>query len=117
MNAKMIAPLVIVAVSISLESPVSAQLPATSNSSLNDYSLTGDSLVGIDHRTAEDDFGKFFEQSPASVSNNNEGKDAIAQESPYQESLSSPNTSVFFVPAQSFNGNDGAQVQLDLGNR
>jgi hypothetical protein len=116
MKTKIIAPLLIVAAYLSLESPVAGQSPATSTLNAKDYSLTGDSLVGIDQRNAQEDFNKFFEQNPQPISNHNEGQDRNSPELPYQESLSSPNTSVFFVPAQSFNGNDGSQVQLDLGN-
>ncbi|ACC84335.1 hypothetical protein [Nostoc punctiforme] len=114
MNAKIIALLGITAAFASLESQVYAQSPA---SSLNPgkYRLTGDSLVGIDNRTAQDDFGKFFEQTnPATISNNNR-RDKTPVKIHFNETLSQPDTSVFLTPAQSGNDNDGLQVQLDLG--
>jgi hypothetical protein len=117
MNLKMIAPLVIMTAATSLGSQVQAQSPATSNSNSKNYSLTGDSLLGIDHRTSEDDFTRFFEQNPGIVSSYNDGKNTTPKKLRLEESPSSPNTSDFFLPTQSFNGNDGAQLKLDLGNQ
>jgi hypothetical protein len=115
MNAKIIAFLGITAAFASLGSQVYAQLPA-SNSNLRQYRLTGDSLVGIDNRTAQDDFRSFFEQTnPASISNNNRRDKITPVKIRFNESLSQPDTSVFLAPAQSGSDNDGLQVQLDIG--
>ncbi|MEH2411491.1 hypothetical protein [Nostoc sp.] len=114
MNTKIIAFLAITAAFASLGSQVYAQLPA---SSLNkgQYRLTGDSLVGIDHRTAQNDFKSFFEQTnPASISNNNRRNNKTPAKIHFNESLSLPDTSVFLTPAQSGNENDGLEVQLDI---
>ncbi|MEH2316674.1 hypothetical protein [Nostoc sp.] len=114
MNTKIIAFLAITAAFASLGSQVYAQLPA---SSLNkgQYRLTGDSLVGIDHRTAQNDFRSFFEQTnPASISNNNRRNNKTPAKIHFNESLSLPDTSVFLTPAQSGNENDGLEVQLDI---
>jgi hypothetical protein len=114
MNAKIIALLGITAAFASLGSQVYAQLPP---SSLNpgQYRVTGASLLGIDNRSAQDDFRSFFEQTnPATISNNNRRDNKTPVQIRFNESLSSPDTSVFLTPAQSGNENDGLQVQLDL---
>ncbi|MEA5601900.1 hypothetical protein [Nostoc sp. UHCC 0252] len=115
MNTKIIAFLGITAAFASLGSQVYAQSPA-SNPNPRQYRLTGDSLVGIDNRTAQDDFRSFFERTnPASISNNNRRDNNTQTKIRFNESLSLPDTSVFLTPAQSGNDNDGLQVQLDLG--
>lgn len=118
MNLKMIAPLVIMTAFTSLGSQVQAQSsPATSNSNSKSYSLTGDSLVGVDHRTSQDDFTRFFEQNPGKTSTNNQGKNTTNEKLRLEKSPSLSNSPVFFLPTQSFDGNDGAQLKLDLGNQ
>jgi hypothetical protein len=115
MNTKTIAFLGIMAAFASLGSQVYAQSPA---SSLNpgQYRVTGNSLVGIDNRTAQDDFRRFFEQTnPASISNNNRTDNKTPARVQFNESLSLPDTSVFLAPAQSGSDNDGLEVQLDIG--
>lgn len=114
MNTKIIALLGITAAFASLGSPVYAQSPG-SISNREQYKLTGDSLIGIDQRTAQDDFGSFFERTnPASISNNNRRGNKTPVQPRFNESLSLPDTSVFLTPAQSGNDNDGLQVQLDI---
>ncbi|AVH69000.1 hypothetical protein [Nostoc sp. 'Lobaria pulmonaria (5183) cyanobiont'] len=113
MNAKIIALLGITAAFATLGTQVYAQSPA-SNSNPGQYRLTGDSLVGIARKTAQNDFKSFFEQTnPASISNNRRDNKTPAQIR-FNESLSQPDTSVFLTPAQSGNDNDGLQVQLDI---
>ncbi|MEA5624158.1 hypothetical protein [Nostoc sp. UHCC 0251] len=115
MNAKTIAFLGITAAFASLGSQVYAQAPASS-SNPGQYRLTGDSLVGIDNRTAQEDFQGFFEQTnPATISNNNRGGNKTPARIQFNESLSQPDTSVFLAPAQSGDDNDGLEVQLDIG--
>ncbi|MBN3898103.1 MAG: hypothetical protein HWQ41_23375 [Nostoc sp. NOS(2021)] len=115
MNANIIAFLGITAAFASLGSQVYAQSPASS-SNRQQYRLTGDSLVGIDQRTSQNDFKSFFEQTnPASISNNNRRDNKTPVKIRFNESLSLPDTSVFLAPAQSGNDNDGLQVQLDIG--
>lgn len=114
MNNKITAALAIMAALASLESSVSAQLPKPTPENVT---LTGDSLVGIDNRSAQQDFGKFFDQqNSSSPSSNNTGNNATSELRPYNESISLPDTPIFLQPAQSGNGNDGLQVQLDLGD-
>ncbi|MEH1939660.1 MAG: hypothetical protein V7L01_05475 [Nostoc sp.] len=114
MNTKIIAFLGITAAFASLGSQVYAQSPASS-SNPGQYRLTGNSLVGIDNRTAQDDFRRFFEQTnPASISNNNRTDNKTPARIQFNESLSLPDTSVFLAPAQSGSDNDGLQVQLDI---
>ncbi|MEH2083188.1 MAG: hypothetical protein V7K89_25400 [Nostoc sp.] len=114
MNAKIIAFLGITAAFASLGSQVYAQSPVT-NSNLGQYRLSGDSLVGIDRKTAQDDFRSFFEQkNPASISNNNRRDNKAPTPIRFNETLSQSDNSVFLTPAQSGNDNDGLQVQLDI---
>ncbi|MDZ8104133.1 MAG: hypothetical protein RM338_00710 [Nostoc sp. DedQUE12a] len=113
MNTKIIAFLGITAAFASLGSQVYGQsLPSSQNT--QQYTITGDSLVGIDNRTAEDDFRSFFEQTNSSNSNNNRTDNKTRTRIRFNESLSVPESSVFLTPAQSGNDNDGLQVQLDL---
>ena len=115
MNTKIIAFLGITAAFASLGSQVYAQSPA-SRSNLEQYRLTGDSLAGINNRTAQEDFRSFFEQTnPASISNNNRRGNKTPVRIQFNQSLSQPDTSVLLAPAQSGSDNDGLQVQLDIG--
>ncbi|MEH2222937.1 hypothetical protein [Nostoc sp.] len=115
MNAKIIAFLGITAAFASLGSQVYAQSPASS-SNPGQYRLSGDSLLGIDKKTAQDDFRSFFEQAnPATLSNENRRENRTPAKIRFNESLSQPDTSVFLTPAQSDSDNDGLQVQLDIG--
>ncbi|MEH1838361.1 MAG: hypothetical protein V7L20_06265 [Nostoc sp.] len=114
MNTKIIAFLGITAAFASLGSQVYAQSP-TLSSNLEKYRSTGNSLVGIDHRTAQEDFKSFFEQTnPAIISNNNRRDNKTPVKIHFNETLSQPDTSVLLAPAQSGNDNDGLQVQLDI---
>ncbi|MHC5742290.1 MAG: hypothetical protein ACYTXT_10305 [Nostoc sp.] len=115
MNAKIIAFLGITATFASLGSQVYAQSPASS-SNPGQYRLTSDSLLGIDRKTAQDDFRSFFQQTnPATLSTNNRRENKAPVKIRFNESLSQPDTSVFLTPAQSDSDNDGLQVQLDIG--
>ncbi|MEH2160295.1 MAG: hypothetical protein V7K38_04450 [Nostoc sp.] len=114
MNAKIIALFAITTAFASLGSQVYAQSPRLSPNP-GQYRSTGNSLVGIYNRTAQDDFGRFFERTnPASLSNNNRRDNKTPVKIRFNESLSQPDTSVFLTPAQSGSDNDGFQVQLDL---
>lgn len=113
MNTKIIAFLGITAAFASLGSQVYGQ-SSPSNLNIQQYTITGDSLVGIDNRTAEDDFRSFFERTNPSNSNTNRTDNKTRTRIRFNESLSLPESSVFLTPAQSGNDNDGLQVQLDL---
>lgn len=114
MNAKFIGFLGMTAAFASLGSQVYAQSP-TSSSNPGQYRLTGDSLLGIDNKTAQDDFRSFFEQTnPANISTNNRRDNKTPAKIHFNESLSQPDTSVFLAPTQSGSDNDGLQVQLDI---
>jgi hypothetical protein len=116
MNAKIIAFLGITAAFVSLGSQVYAQSPASNPNPAGQHRLSGDYLLGIDRKTAQDDFKSFFEQAnPASLSNNHRRENKAPAQIRFNESLSQPDTSVFLTPAQSGSDNDGLQVQLDIG--
>ena len=98
--------------------PVQAQSTKTPSSSGETSSVNGSSLIGIDNRTAQEDFSKFFGTI-------NTGNTLSESSTPgntttpvrFNETLSLPDTSIFLQPARdSMNGNDGVQVQLDLGS-
>ncbi|MDZ7956431.1 MAG: hypothetical protein RMY34_00730 [Aulosira sp. DedQUE10] len=117
MDARIFALLAIMTAFASIGNPVQAQSSGTSTQNIEKYSITGDSLTGIDNRNAQQDFASFFKQSNlANVSNENQVNTKVSEDLQLQEALSAPNSSIFFVPVQSFNGNDGTQVQFDLGN-
>ncbi|PAX48936.1 hypothetical protein [Brunnivagina elsteri] len=90
---------------IGLVKPVQAQSSRTPNSREDASSLSGSSLMGIDMRTSQEDFDKFFGFS------NPESATLVR----YNETLTRPDSPVYLQPAQqSVNGNEGVQVQLDL---
>ncbi|MBD2354830.1 hypothetical protein H6G41_09370 [Tolypothrix sp. FACHB-123] len=118
MNARIVTLLAIMTAFTSLVSPVQAQSSGAANLDIQQYdAITGDSLTGINNRSSQQDFQIFFEQkNPAVTYNENQANNITAEDSRLTEALSAPNSSVFFVPVQSFNGNDGTQVQFDFGN-
>ncbi|MBW4633706.1 MAG: hypothetical protein KME30_17955 [Iphinoe sp. HA4291-MV1] len=127
MNSKIFVALAIVAAIAGLESKVQAQSTVAQNSKAEDYTIQGNSLVGIDSRTAEDDFPKFFagQNSPNNVSRKNFGESIppadVLQlgdqvELRRREPLRTPNNVFFPQGDESFYSNDGVQVQLDLDN-
>ena len=96
---------------------------AQAQSPLTPFTLSGDSLSGINNRNAENDFTNFFfGNTPESDNdmqigeNNNSNLDEErARLRKIEKSLSQINTPIILQPAESYNGNDGLQVQLDLG--
>ncbi|MBE9005995.1 hypothetical protein IQ259_13280 [Fortiea sp. LEGE XX443] len=117
MKAKIIAALTIVAAVVSLETPVHAQSLADPNVKRENHKITGDSLEGIGTRTAQDDFMKFFEgENINSIANNNQRNKLPSDGLHFNRSTLLPSTSVFFQPSLSTDGNDGLQLQLDLGS-
>jgi hypothetical protein len=89
------------------QNPVAAQSPPQVKS--------GDSLTGIDNRDAQADFNNFFGiTNPSNNSTSNNNQKQPTKPVGYSETLTLPNTPILLQPAQSFNGNDGVQVQLDL---
>ncbi|MBE9205218.1 hypothetical protein IQ244_01445 [Nostoc sp. LEGE 06077] len=118
MQAKIIAALTIVAAIVSLESPVRAQSLSAPTVNEESYKITSDSLEGIGTRTAEDDFMKFFEGGNINrPSNNNQTNKSPSEELHFNRSILLPSTSIFLQPAaQSTDGNNGLEVQLDLGS-
>ncbi|NJR74667.1 MAG: hypothetical protein HC773_15555 [Scytonema sp. CRU_2_7] len=60
MNSRMFATLAVVAAIAALASKVHAQSSVTQNSKTENYTIQGDSLTGINNRTAEGDFARFF---------------------------------------------------------
>jgi hypothetical protein len=103
---------------IAVTIPVQAQSTKTPNSLGESSSVNGSSLIGIDNRTAQDDFAKFFGTiNTGSSLSESSTPGNTATPVGFNETLSLPDTSIFFQPARdSMNGNDGAQVQVDLSN-
>jgi hypothetical protein len=123
MNSKIIAALAIIASVTSFVNSVEAQSPPTQNSNTRQDTLTGDFLNGINNRTAQDDYSKFFAPSnSASVPRNNTerffpmGILQIGDQLELRrldEPLTLTDTPIILQPDQSDNSvNDGVQVQL-----
>ena len=124
MNGKIVVGLAIMAGVTSLGSPVYAQSPATPNSNTGQYTLTGGSLNGINNRTAQQDFSKFFAPSnSANTPKKNVGENITptgvlqigdrVQLLRIDQPLTPTDTPIILQPAQSENDiNDGVQVQL-----
>jgi hypothetical protein len=123
MNSKVIAALAIIASVTSLGNSVDAQSPSTQNSNVLQYMFSGDSLSGINNRTAQDDYAKFFAPSnSANAPGNNTQKivpmgilqigDQLELRR-LDEPLTLTDTPIILQPDQSDNSvNDGVQVQL-----
>jgi hypothetical protein len=96
---------------IGLVTPVQAQSSRTPNSREGASSLSGSSLTGIDMRTSQEDFNKFFGFTNPESASPASGSSLVR----YNETLTRPDSSIYLQPAQqSVNGNEGVQVQLDL---
>lgn len=119
MNSKIIAALAIIASVTSLGNSVYAQ----SAPNTRQYTLTGGSLNGINNRTAQDDYAKFFAPSNSANAPGNNRRETIVPTGVVQigdvqlrradEPLTLPDTPIILQPAQSDNQiNDGVQVQL-----
>ena len=124
--------LAIIAVIADLGSPALAQTAANSNPNMRNYTLNGNSLVGVDYRTSQNDFSKFFPQiTPArtpigtvSEDSNDYGGSSwqIGNQVELRRSITQPlsavtgvplsnaNTVVFPRADQSFDANDGLQA-------
>ncbi|MBD2495028.1 hypothetical protein [Nostoc sp. FACHB-280] len=118
MKAQIIAALTVFAAIVSLESPVHAQSLPASNTSEENYKVTSDSLEGIGTRTAENDFMKFFEGREINrTSNNNQTNKSPADGLRFNRAIALPDNPIFLQPAaQSTDGNNGLELQLDLGS-
>ena len=123
MNSKIIAALAIIASVTSLENSVYAQSPPTPNSNTIQYMLTGDSLSGINNRTAQDDYAKFFAPSNSANAPGNSRETIVptgvlqigdgVQLRRLDEPLTLTDTPIILQPDQSDNSvNDGVQVEL-----
>lgn len=124
MNGKIVAALAIMAGVTSLGNPVCAQSPTKQNSNTEQYTLTGASLNGINNRTAQEDFSKFFAPiNSANTPRKNAGENITPsgvlqigdrlQLLRTDQPLTPTDTPIILQPAQSENDiNDGVQVQL-----
>lgn len=123
MNRKIIAALAIIAGVTSLGSSVYAQSPPTQNSNTGEYRLTGDSLSGINNRTAQDDYAKFFAPSNSTNAPTNNRETIVptgvvqigdgVQLRRSDEFLTLPDNPIILQPTQSDNNiNDAVQVEL-----
>lgn len=105
----------IVASVASFINPVSAQ------SNGKGYTLSGDSLTGINERTANEDFSIFFTNQPNSATpvNNNLEQNTVPNVDNWrsEEQVEIGDTPVFLQPSdKTGDSNDGLQVQFDLTN-
>lgn len=113
LKLKFFAVLGIAAVVANIANPVSAQ--SSRNIEGKGYSLSGDSLMGISERTANEDFPTFFIIQPVSATSSNIRNTGNFRKT--REQVQINNTPVYLEPGEeSLNGNDGFQVQFDLTN-
>lgn len=107
--------LVVAAAYVSFGAPAQAQ-SSGSNSQGEASSLSGTSLVGIDNRSAQDDFANFFGMIRPEKTQPSAGQQNPASPVQFNETLTLPDTPVYLQPAQQTigGGNDGVQVQVDL---
>ncbi|WP_413173505.1 hypothetical protein [Anabaena azotica] len=111
MKAKLSVTLTIIATFLGINNAVYGQ--AIARPQAENLTLSGDSLVNINDRNAENDFGKFFEQ----MSKNQSKENTISEQLPLSESITIPSSPIFLQPAyQNLNENDGLQLQLDLSD-
>lgn len=114
LRLKFLAALGIAAVVANIANPVSAQ--TSRNVEGKGYSLSGDSLMGISERTANQDFPTFFIIQPSNAT----PADNIRNTGNFRktrEQVQINNTPVYLEPGEeNLNGNDGLQVQFDLTN-
>jgi len=114
LRLKFLAALGIAAVVANIANPVSAQ--TSRNVEGKGYSLSGDSLMGISERTANEDFPTFFIIQPSGATSTNNIKNT-GNFRKTREQVQINNTPVYLEPGEeSLNGNDGLQVQFDLTN-
>ncbi|WP_193198770.1 hypothetical protein [Nostoc sp. MG11] len=115
MNAKIIASFGMILIFASSGNSVYAQSP--SNSNPVQYKTTGNSLNGIESKTTQDDFLIFFEPNNlGSNSINNRRNNTTPVKLRLNQSQPLPDSSVFLVPVESGNENQGMRLQLDLEN-
>ena len=112
---KLLTVLGIAAVVANIANPVSAQ--SSRNVEGKGYSLSGDSLMGISERTANQDFPTFFIIQPSSATSGNSIETNAAGFRRTREQVQINNTPVYLEAAEeTLNGNDGLQLQFDLTN-
>ncbi|SRR5579883_861654 len=124
MKSKIITTLTIITTILGVESAIQAKPPAPKPNS-GTYTLSGNSLIGVNNRTAQQDFGRFFSpQNSLAISD----KNATANISPEASSvpisnqvelrrnidqpLTSPNSLIFPQGDRAFDANNGFQVQV-----
>lgn len=111
---KLLTVLGIAAVVANIANPVSAQ--TSRNIEGKGYSLSGDSLMGVSERTANQDFPSFFIIQPSNANPAGSIQDAASFRRT-REQVQINNTPVYLEPGEeTLNGNDGLQVQFDLTN-
>ncbi|BAY82751.1 hypothetical protein NIES267_22350 [Calothrix parasitica NIES-267] len=115
LKIKLLTVLGIAAVVANITNPVSAQ--TLRNVEGKGYSLSGDSLMGISERTANQDFPTFFIIQPSGATPASRIETNTASFRRTREQVQINNTPVYLEAGEeTLNGNDGLQVQFDLTN-
>lgn len=115
LRIKLFAVFGITAVVANIANPVNAQ--TSRNIQGKGYSLSGDSLMGINERTANEDFPNFFMVQPASLTPASSVETNAANFRRTREQVQINNTPVYLEPGEeTISGNDGLQLQFDLTN-
>jgi hypothetical protein len=120
MNKKIITLLTLTAAMTGLGSVVQAKTPKPNS---GNYTLSGNSLIGINNRTASNDFGRFFASSNSlNVSSKNATADIPAEANAIplsnqfelrrniDQPLTSPNSLIFPQGDRAFDANNGVRV-------
>ncbi|MEO1429215.1 MAG: hypothetical protein AAFS12_16645 [Cyanobacteria bacterium J06632_19] len=114
LRIKYLAALGLIAVVANIANPVSAQ--SSRNVDGKGYTLSGDSLTGINERTANQDFPIFFINQP-SRGNSGAVENSSLNYRRTREQVQINNTPIYLEPGEeTINGNDGLQLQFDLTN-
>ena len=111
LKIKFLAALGIVAAVFSITNSASAQ--PSRNIDGKGYSLSGDSLMGINQRTAKEDFPVFFKTQPSGATPVKGGEQNTTNTNSWR--IGEQYTPIWLQPGEeTVNGNDGLQVKFDL---
>jgi len=115
LKIKFLTVLGITAVVANITNPVGAQ--SSRNIQGRGYTLSGDSLMGISERTANQDFPVFFNAQPSGTTLVNSTEQNTRNFRRTREQVQINSTPIYLEPGQEdVYGNDGLQVQFDLTN-
>jgi hypothetical protein len=124
MNAKILTAVLVIIASGAYENKVQAQSPPTQNSNTSEVTLSGDSLTGIETRTAQEDYLGFFSQNNSA----NASRNSVNYMDPTREvwqissdvelqvnrRLSPPTSPILNPRPDQFDGVDRVEIQVEV---